>query len=186
MKTSSLIAAIVLTAVVVGAGTYYLQDQCVQQLTSEMAALNDEVMQMKDAVPAETPAMEEPAKEEEETTSGSDLEELLPVVIFTPSGLFDDAMKQELQEKVIDPYFDYHNSDEIDFVAMQIELISEAESPSGYMYTVEAMSKNGIYHGFLHGTYGEESLPYYVPECMGSCPFTDEYKEKYPHVVADE
>lgn len=177
MKSSSAIGIVLITAVFVGAGTYYFQDQRIQQVSQEMSSLTAQMAEMKTEIPkdVETPEV----IESEEKEDASDLN--LPVVVFEREGLLTDEMRQEVEDKIINPYFDYHNAEELDFIVMLIEVLPESDD---YLYAVKAISKDGIYHGFLHGTRGEE-LDYYVPECMGACPFSDEYKKKYPHVVQE-
>lgn len=179
MKLSSLVAAVLITAVVVSAGTYYVQDQRIQQVSQQMADLSTQMTELQDDEAPEVVEPEEKIEEVIEEPQTPEPELNLPVVVYEREGLLTDEMRQEVEKKIIDPYFDYHNADELDFIVMLIEVLPESDN---YLYTVKAISKDGIYHGFLHGTRGE-ALDYYVPECMGACPFSDEYKQKYPHVV---
>ena len=180
MKLSHLIAAVLVTAVIVSAGTYYVQDQRIQQVSQQMTDLS---AQMTELERPEAPVVIEPEEKVEEVVmkepQSSELELNLPVVVYEREGLLTDEMRQEVEKKIIDPYFDYHNADEIDFIVMLIEVLPESDN---YLYIVKAISKDGVYQGFVYGTRGE-ALDYYVPECMGPCPFSDEYKKKYPHVV---
>lgn len=110
----------------------------------------------------------------------SDLDEKLPVVIYSPGGLFSDEEKLELQNKLINPFFDYQNSEEIDFITM---IINKEQNPAdaGHTYTVSAISKNGIYNGFIFGE--NDEINWWTPTCMGGCIFPEGYEEKYPEVV---
>lgn len=184
MKPSSLVVIILVTTMFVGGFTYYIQDQRIQKVNQEMADLSLQITEMQAEAPKDTnddtPKVMVPEEKIIEDTKQPELD--LPVVVYEREGLLTDEMRQETEEKIIDPYFDYHNADEIDFIVMLIEVLPESDN---YLYTVKAIGKDGLYHGFLHGTRGE-ALEYYVPECMGACPFSDEYKAKYPHVVAEE
>lgn len=115
------------------------------------------------------------------TTDKCDVCDELPVVIFSPGGLFSEPEKIELQAKLIDPFFDYENSDEINFVVM---MISKEQDPveSGFTYIVDAVGLGGIHLGFIYGSETSE-IDWWAPTCMGPCPIPAGYKEKYPEVV---
>lgn len=107
----------------------------------------------------------------------------LPVVAYDRAGLLTDAEKTQLEEKLINPYIDYHanpahNANQ-GLVSMYIEVPAEV----GDDYLVTAIFKGGVINGFLFGA-REQNYNYWTPDCMGGCTFSDDFKAKYPDVVA--
>jgi hypothetical protein len=102
----------------------------------------------------------------------------LPVIVYEPSGLFNAGDKEQLSNKIINPFFDYNNEKEINFIAM---VVSKKPSEE-YEYSFMAIHKDGGYQSSVivkqNGVFG-----YWFPECMGPCEFSQSYKEKYPEVV---
>lgn len=65
----------------------------------------------------------------------------LPVIVYEPSGLFTAEEKVELKSKIVDPFFDYQNEKETQFIAMLIQ-----KRPSEkYDLAYSAIHKNGGY-----------------------------------------
>ncbi len=104
----------------------------------------------------------------------------LPVIIFTPGGLFTENEKAELTKKVTDPFFDFYNADSIEYIAMTIEKYQPLPA-HGYKYNINAININSGYLGFLFGQ--STPLEWWLPECMGGCNFTQEFQTKYPEIV---
>lgn len=103
---------------------------------------------------------------------------VLPVVVYEPSGLFSPSDKEELNNKVIKPFFDYNNEKETNFIAMVIS----KRTAEKYEYSFLAINKNGGYMSSVI-TKQNEKFDYWVPACMDVCEFSQAYKEKYPEVV---
>lgn len=101
---------------------------------------------------------------------------VLPVVVYEPSGLFSDKDKEELAKKVIQPFFDYNNEEEMIFIAM---VINKDESAK---YSYMAINKNGGYESSVL-TKKNDQFEYWVPDCMGPCEFSQSFKGKYPEIV---
>ena len=108
-------------------------------------------------------------------------DEDLPIVIYTPGGLFTDEEKTNLKAKLVDPLIDFESSTDYPVVTMNIQKYDGED----YQYQVDAIQKGGVNAGFLYGEKGKD-LNYYQPTCMGPCPFTDEFKEKYPEIVTKD
>lgn len=106
------------------------------------------------------------------------LSQSLPVVTYDQPGSFTEADKEELNRKIIQPFFAYYNETEINYIAMVIY-----KKPSAtYEYSFTAIHKNG-------GTQGsvifqkDSAFVYWTPTCMEPCEFTPAYRAKYPEVV---
>ncbi len=177
-------------AVAVGAGVYFWQTQQAAQQKAELAQLKIQLTNLQTGnangrslgdIPNVDVQPLLPDLTMPEPAPTCTLCDEIPVVIFTPSGLFTEAEKDDLYAKAINPYFDYRNADEVNFVAMQVEKYNPVPD-HGYKYNIEAFSKTGGYEGFLYGQ--SEPLEWWHPECMGSCNFSAEFSAKYPEIVA--
>jgi hypothetical protein len=107
-----------------------------------------------------------------------------PIVVFEPSGVFSDEAKQEITEKLIDPMVDYQPNI---FAAIHIEVYSQDKFVGGagddkYIVTTIGRSDSGGNGGFLYGS-KKKGLDYWVPECLDTCEFSEEYSQKHPEVV---
>lgn len=123
-----------------------------------------------------------------EAKKGCASEISLPVVTFIPSGLFTDSEKEELENKIINPYADYMKENENrELITITVRKYSEEEiskmaSYARYMYNIEVITADG-YAGWLAREAGKP-IEYWIPDCMGECVFSQSYEKKYPEVVA--
>lgn len=106
----------------------------------------------------------------------------VPVVVYTPGGLFTDEAKADLKAKLINPLIDFEKATDYPVLTMNI---TKLEDDDDYQYEVDVIQKGGVNAGFLFGTTGED-LAHYQPTCMGPCPFTDEFKTNYPEIVKED
>lgn len=105
--------------------------------------------------------------------------EFEPVVVFTPAGLFSDEDREELMERVAQPFFDYHNENGLKFVSMHIEVTSGR-------YSYFAIGVDGLSDAstiLIAGTPTGELFEPWVPECLETCEFSDAFREKYPDTI---
>lgn len=116
----------------------------------------------------------------------SGLEELdLPVVVYGRSGFLHSteegmAEKEVLERKLVQPYIDYYNEDEIDLIALRILVPLEI----GEAYTVLGIFGDGVVEEFLFGV-REGEYDYWEPVCMGECEYSDAFRAKYPEIVGE-
>ncbi len=112
----------------------------------------------------------------------------LPVVTFIPSGLFTDGEKEELENKIINPYADYMKENENrESITITVHKYSEEEiskmvNYARYTYNIEVITADG-YAGWLAREAGKP-IEYWIPDCMGECVFSQSYEKKYPEVIA--
>lgn len=154
-----------------------------------------QVPTQEDLVPEEK--VEEVAAKTEKNTAATDaitntvqktaFSSFMPAV-FNPSGAFSPVEKSEIQKKIIEPYRTYHYYMPSELgsvpVSMMIEKIGpEKVSVHGYAYSATVVWTTGT-EGWLFGKNG--IVDYWRPECMGECPYSDEFKEKYPYLVQSE
>ena len=105
-------------------------------------------------------------------------------VVFTPGGLFSDAKRAEFHARIINPFIDYyadlHASGDIGrLVSINVQTMDTPDYP----YGIDAIFEGGGYIGFLiTETAGVVDL--WLPDCMGPCPFSEDFKGSYPDLVA--
>lgn len=104
-----------------------------------------------------------------------------PVVVFEAAGSFTQSEKDLITQKVIKPFIDYNQDleDQADLVSITI---NHSDTP-GFPYSVNAIFANGGTSGFLVSGSGGD-IDWWLPDCMGECPFTPEFKAKYPELVS--
>ncbi len=102
------------------------------------------------------------------------------IVVFEPGGLFSDAVRLELQTKLVKPYIAYNQDESVKPISMHIT--TPDTSPG--QWAVFVINENGGYFSFLFGNDGTAAQDWWYPECLdGVCTFTDEFKANYPEVV---
>lgn len=158
-KIAIIITSIIATLLIIAGagGTYYYYQK--SQKTAQ--AVNE---------PEKTPAVKECDEDE------------WPVVSFQPAGLFTEAEKTEIKNKIINPFYDWskEGTEKIDYLTITVE---ELDAPkSGYSYSANAVARNNAYTGWLFGE--NKQVKWWTPDCMDACTFSDSFKQKYPEVVA--
>lgn len=104
----------------------------------------------------------------------------LPVVVFSPGGLFTDAEKNEITSKMIDPLKHWSNDQDDELVSIHVQ-----EREGSAEYFVDVIHRDGVYEGFLYGTVDAATQDWWTPTCLDACEFTDEFQAAYPEVVAE-
>jgi len=147
--------------------------QVISALETRLAELEDEL-----GTEGEVPDIASP--EFVGTYSSLDnIQEDIPVVSWDRPGLLSQSDRDDLQARLIDPYFDYHNGSRIAYIAMIITVPATEGEP----YEVRTIHRNGGGEGFFFGRRGEDSSWWY-PECLGECDFSSSFSAKYPEIVA--
>jgi hypothetical protein len=118
------------------------------------------------------------------TTQSSNSPEL-PVIVFKPD-TFTQAEKDELKQKVIDPFVYYEQETRDNrLVTVVANKYSESEKIStGYYYAIEEFAKDGGWGGWLLGKDGK--IDYWRPECMDKCSISDAFRAKFPNNIPRE
>lgn len=101
----------------------------------------------------------------------------LPVVIFDPSGLFNDALKQSIKQNITEPMTLYQQYQNQPVVAFHVQT-SQVEGE----YSVTAIMQNEAYSQFMIG--GDKGIKW-IPVCMDRCTFSEEFSTKYPDIVSE-
>jgi|SRR3989344_3394363 len=113
-----------------------------------------------------------------DTTSGTDD---LPVIVFSPGGLFTTSEKTEITNKMLNPYKAWHRDQGDSVVSIHVQ---QNTSISASQYDVNAIYRNSVYEGFLYGTIDAASQDWWVPTCLDACTFSASFRATYPEVVA--
>lgn len=108
----------------------------------------------------------------------SSVEKALPVVSFRRPGLLSARDRELLQERVIQPIIDYNNEDELKLVTLSITVPER----SGEEYYVDSYFIGGGFEGMIWGK-RDGNIPYWTPNCMGPCEFSEAFRAKHPEVV---
>jgi hypothetical protein len=101
------------------------------------------------------------------------------VVVFQAEGSIPAKDKQQLQDRVIQPFLMYSAD-----MKEQAAVVSVTVKPNASLtqYTVDYVLANKGYGGFVIFKNNGE-IQWWLPECMGACPFSDAFKKAYPEIV---
>ena len=108
-------------------------------------------------------------------------------VAFTPGGLFDEAERQEITSKLIEPLVDFEREQgNVDDLA-SIHIQHPVEGDETTEYIVDIIYKSGGYQGFIYGDSTIDTQPWYQLSCgLGECEISEAYRQKYPEVVKED
>lgn len=171
LKTVTRVAAVVVLACVVTASiVYWWQYKEIAAMRSDYDAQIADLLYRLSLVPTTTPAVQ------------------LPAVVYSRGGLLEATgvgrvEKMVLEQKLIQPYIDYYNEDAVRVIAMYIVVPTAIGEP----YQVVAIFGDGNegVNEFLFGS-RERAFDYWEPVCMGPCPFSEKFAEKYPQIVNED
>lgn len=121
---------------------------------------------------------EEPDGGENMCEEGQICGEDLPSVVYERPGLLTVADKAAIEDKLIEPYILYNKGNTNKLVSIDFEVPAAVGQP----YIVRAVFMNDITEGFVFGERGEP-IDWWVPTCMDTCVFTDEFEAAYPEIV---
>ena len=180
MSKKNLSKSLVVVLVLVGLGgsAFLLKEEKDKNSSyaSQVNSLNGEVSSLKSQA---NPTSETPSEQAEAQPASE-----LPVVVFTPEGVFSDQEKEELKEKLVNPMVDY-NPDT--FVSINIEIYSQDKFVGGatddkYIIATVGKPDKGGSGGFIYGS-KKKGIDWWTPDCLDKCEFSEEYKTKYPEVI---
>lgn len=107
---------------------------------------------------------------------------LPPTITFDPDKEISSDDKDALQSRVIDPFLEYYrtlaNSGQVTSITIK------KASAGSYPYSFEAKFNTGVQNNFVVSRSDDGSIDWWLPECLIQCPFTDEFKTKFPEIVA--
>lgn len=176
-KVLLVFVGIVAIAALAGTGFLFMQNkQLMEQMASQNKPVVIETENSNDQPPVDVDVIVSDDSAEPTPTPPPAPQ---PPVVFTPGGAFNNTLRAELMAKIVNPFIDYYVNDPyVQIASIEIEENTQ-ESKVTYPYLFTALSKNGGSQGFVIRL----PIDWWIPECMGSCPFTDSFKTKYPEIV---
>jgi hypothetical protein len=104
-----------------------------------------------------------------------------PVVVFQAAGSFSDAEKDQLRQRVVQPFVMYYAdlAEHPTLVSFSLEKMDIA----GYPYGADAIFEGGVTAGFLISN-NSAPVDWWYPDCLGPCPFSDAFRAAYPEIIA--
>jgi hypothetical protein len=137
------------------------------------------------AAPAATTAAPEAATVEPTTEPPAPVATETPVgpeVVFLAEGSFSADEKSQIMTRVVNPFILYY-SELADHPPLLTLTIEKYDGLAGYPYQAEAIFETGINIGWLIPATGG-TVDWWIPECMGPCPLSDNFRATYPEIVA--
>ena len=114
---------------------------------------------------------------------GDNVDDFLPVYLFTSDDAFSEAEKSEIFDKALYPFVMWERENGRNVVAMNVRRVFEDDVVGqGYKYTIDMVEDGGWSGGFMYGE--KNPLEWWTPACEGDCNFSPEYKAKFPEVVS--
>lgn len=173
--------SVFITALVVGGGVYFWQNSNSKTKEQEVQKQDKIAQNQVTILPEKDKNIEE--KETPTPTKSLDPNDKikLPIVVFGRQGLLTDPEKIKLEEKLINPYTDYHNENEVNLVALYIVVpinIGEEYEILGIFGSKKQYGTEEFYFGKR-----EQEFEYWKPECMGPCEYSETFKNKYPQIT---
>lgn len=171
-KLITLLLTALLAVALAAAGYFYWQ---FSQKKTELSKNNSLMTSLQKKIAECT---DKTSTKDKTTTSGTDD---LPVIVFSPGGLFTDSEKTEITSKMLNPYKAWHHDQSDSVVSLHVQ---QNTSISARQYSVDAIYRNGVYEGFLYGTIDAASQDWWTPTCLDACSFSASFRATYPEVVA--
>ncbi len=155
----------------------------IKNSNKKVVDLNERLIILEEVINNSNVQPELPKEEVREKDNEEDNQENFnfPFINFVPEGIFEDIEKEQLQERLIDPFIDFYNDGENLYIAIIIEKLQGADDEDDFKYDIQTLDRYGHYGGFL---YGEGDEPeWWLPDCLDGCEFTEEFEDKYPEIV---
>ena len=101
------------------------------------------------------------------------------MVVFNPGGAFNPATKNEITKKIVEPYLDYQKDQKKVLISFEVAENLIPETKATYPYTAQGIFIGGAVEGFVFG----KAIDWWLPECLGPCPLSENFKTKYPEIA---
>lgn len=108
-----------------------------------------------------------------------------PEVVFLAEGTFSAEEKTQIMSRFVEPFILYHRTapDYPVIVSIAIEPVEPTIYTPDCLYSAQAIFEGGMTAGQLICMTGG-LVDWWFPDCMGPCPFSDEFRAAYPEIVA--
>jgi len=177
-KTLILFVLFLLLLVALGAFFVTLIQDRDEQIRTKDAEIQSLIQSTANQEAEETSQVEQNPEEDQENAAE------LPVIVFTPGGLFEASETEEITTKLLNPYTDYYDETEQQIASIHVQHNTVNSEDTDYV--IMTIFADGEYESFLYGDNSVTKQPWYQPICgIGDCVFSEEYKQKYPEVVRE-
>ena len=120
--------------------------------------------------------LQNPSVQEVKTTSKV-------VVKFTPETAFKDQEKLGITTRIVEPYKLYQEELNGTQELLSIDITQNTQaSAKDYPFLFSANFDGGVNESFVIARQGE-TFAWFVPECLGACPFGPNFTSQYPEIV---
>ena len=156
----------------------------VQNKDKEILDLNEKLTLLEEFITDYNEGAEKPepaSKQKGDKDSSINIE--FPFINYVPEGIFTDEEKEQLQEKLVEPFFDFFHEDEELYIALIVEKLASADDEGDFRFDITTLDKYGNYGGFLYGE--GKKLEWWLPDCLDSCEFSEIFEEKYPEIIEE-
>jgi hypothetical protein len=105
-----------------------------------------------------------------------------PTIAFDNSGGISDADKNQILQKVINPYADYYrDAGQGTLISLTVTLNTQPNNVA-FPFLGIGTFDTGVKNSFVIERKGAD-ISWWIPQCQGPCLLTDEFRTKYPEVV---
>jgi len=178
-----IVSIVLLTLYMLKTTTYNKQ---IQNKNKEITDLNEKLIILEEVITNSNVKTEQP-KEEPVNEGGTDenthTDMNFPFINYVPEGIFTDDEKEQLEERLISPFFDFNNEDEELYIALIIVKLGSADNEGDFRFDIQTLDRYGNYGGFLYGE--GDKLEWWLPDCLDGCDFTEKFEQKYPEIIEE-
>lgn len=105
------------------------------------------------------------------------------LITFEPDSAFTAPDKQGIMARIVEPYVLYQTEIEGTQKLTSV-VVSQNTKPNAkdYPFLFSATFDGGVNQGFVVEREGS-TFKWFVPECLGGCPFSEKFKTEYPEIV---
>lgn len=104
------------------------------------------------------------------------------IILNDAGGAVSESDKNQLIQKVVNPLIDYYReAGQGKLVLVNISLNTKPNNVD-YPFVTEAEFDNGVKNSFVVERKSGD-LSWWIPQCMGPCLLTDDFRAKYPEII---
>jgi hypothetical protein len=144
-----------------------LQAVSFEATLTESAKATENDVATQSATPAATKEIAAPTRE--------------PIVVFETALSFSEIETKLIWDRVVTPYIHWY-ADLEDHPPLATMYIKKVEMP-GFLYSASVIFEEGI-HGSWIMSGADGIVDWWYPECLGSCPISEDFRSAYPEIMA--
>jgi hypothetical protein len=105
------------------------------------------------------------------------------LISFEPDSAFTTQDKEGILNRIVEPYVLYQTeiqgTQKLDSIVVSQNTQASAKD---YPFLFSATFDGGVSESFVIAREGQ-TFQWFVPECLGACPFSENFKKKYPEII---